>query len=153
MRGFRMASSPSLEEVIVADLLIFVSEQWVLVSVFLLLVYVFVFLEQMKAGKRLSVHDVTRLLNDGRACLVDLRDAKEYALGHINSAINIPHAKMDERMAELENQRDKVIILVDKHGQHSGSAGRKLRTAGFNVCRLRGGMGEWLVQNLPLVTD
>lgn len=135
-----------------ANFLIFISEQWELVSVFLLLVYVFIFLEQKKAGKQLSVHDVTRMLNADQACLVDVRDAKEYALGHINSAINIPSVKIDERIAELESQRDKVIILVDKHGQHAGGVGRKLRQAGFKVCRLRGGMGEWLVQNLPLVS-
>lgn len=135
-----------------ADFLVFISEQWVLVSVFLLLVYVFIFVEQAKAGKQLSVHDVTRMVNADQACLVDVREAKEYALGHIQSALNIPSAKIDERIAELESQREKVIIVVDKHGQQAAGVGRKLRQAGFNVCRLRGGMGEWLVQNLPLVT-
>ena len=147
-----MASVPFTKEVTVADFLVFISDQWVLVSVFLLLVYVFIFLEQAKAGKQLSVHEVTQMLNTDQGFLVDVRDAKEYALGHINSALNIPSAKIDERMAELESQRDKVIILVDKHGQQSAAVGRKLRQAGFNVCRLRGGMGEWLVQNLPLVS-
>ena len=136
-----------------ADLLVFVSEQWLLVSALLLLVYGFIFLEQTRAGKQLSVHEVTRLMNADEAYLVDVRDAKEYALGHINSALNIPSVKIDERMAELESEREKVIILVDKHGQHAAAVGRKLRQAGFKVNRLRGGMGEWLVQNLPLVSS
>ncbi len=131
---------------------VFVSEQWILVSVLLVLIYVFSFTEQVKAGKQLSVHDVTRMLNSGEAILVDLRDSKEFATGCITSAMNIPLAKLDTRMVELEKHREKTIVLVDKIGQQSSQAGKKLRKEGFNAQRLRGGMGEWLHQSLPVVT-
>jgi rhodanese-related sulfurtransferase len=136
----------------VADFLVFVSAQWLLVSLFLALVYLFVVLEHFKAGKQLSVHDVTRLLNGGEALLVDIRDAKEYQSGHINQAINIPLAQLDARMAELESARDRRVILVDKLGQQAAGAGRTLRRAGFKVQRLRGGMAEWRGQSLPVVS-
>lgn len=122
-----------------------------LVSTLLVLIYVFAFSEQKKAGKQLSVHELTRLLNDGEAQLIDLRDSKEYAAGCITGAINIPSAKLDGRISELEKYRTKQIVLVDKIGQQAAPAGRKLRQAGFDVQRLRGGMGEWMHQSLPVV--
>jgi len=131
---------------------VFVSEQWMLVSTLLVLIYVFAFSEQKKAGKQLSVHELTRLLNDDAAILIDLRDSKEYATGCITGAINIPSAKLDGRITELEKYREQKIVLVDKIGQQAAPAGRKLRQAGYDVQRLRGGMGEWMHQSLPLVT-
>ena len=134
------------------DFFIFVSEQWVMVSVLLMLIYLFAFTEQKKAGKQISVHDVTSLINSEEGVLVDIRDSKEYESGHIANALNIPLAKLDTRMVELEKHRDKTVVLVDKLGQHSASAGRKLRVSGFEVRRLQGGMGEWRSQSLPVVT-
>ena len=123
-----------------------------LVSGLLVLIYVFAFSEQKKAGKQVSVHELTRLLNGDEAVLIDLRDSKEYAAGCITGAINIPLAKLDGRMTELEKHRAKKIVLVDKIGQQSAPAGRKLRQAGYDIQRLRGGMGEWLHQSLPVVS-
>lgn len=133
------------------DFFIFISEQWVAVSVLLMLIYLFAFTEQKKAGKQISVHDVTSLINSDQGVVIDVRANKEYQSGHIASAINIPLASLDARIVELEKYRDKTVVLVDKLGQHSASAGRKLRTAGFEVRRLQGGMGEWRIQSLPVV--
>ena len=135
------------------DFFIFVSEQWLAVSVLVCLIYLFAFTEQKKAGKQISVHDATRLINNDEGILLDLRDSKEYQTGHIANALNIPLAKLDSRVAELEKYRDNTVVLVDKLGQHSASAGRKLRAMGFQVCRLQGGMGEWHSQSLPVVND
>lgn len=133
------------------DFFIFISEQWVPVSVLLMLIYLFAFTEQKKAGKQISVHDVTSLINSDQGVLVDVRDSKEYQSGHIANAINIPLATLDARTVELEKHRDKTVVLVDKLGQHSASAGKKLKAAGFEVRRLQGGMGEWRSQSLPVV--
>ena len=134
------------------DFFIFISEQWVMVSVLLMLIYLFAFTEQKKAGKQISVHDVTSLINSEEGVLVDIRDSKEYESGHIANALNIPLSKLETRMVELEKYRDKTVVLVDKLGQQSASAGRKLRVSGFDVRRLQGGMGEWRSQSLPVVT-
>tara|TARA_R110000787_G_scaffold16806_4_gene52743 strand:+ start:2452 stop:2862 length:411 start_codon:yes stop_codon:yes gene_type:complete len=133
------------------DFFIFISEQWLLVSALLVLIYLFAMTEQTKAGKQISVHDATRLVNSDAGILVDIRDSKEYQAGHIANALNIPLAKLDARATELEKYRQKTVILVDKLGQHSASAGRKLRASGFEVRRLQGGMGEWRAQSLPVV--
>lgn len=135
-----------------ADFLMFVSEQWPLVSLLLALLYLFLFLERRKAGAQISVHEVTRLLNGGEALLVDLRDAREYEAGHIHQAVNIPQSQLAARLSELEPFRGRILVLIDKLGHQSASAGRQLGRAGFQVRRLQGGMAEWRAQSLPVVS-
>ncbi|GAA5315798.1 MAG: rhodanese-like domain-containing protein [Candidatus Pelagadaptatus aseana] len=131
---------------------VFVGEQWLLVSVLCALVFGYFWTEGSKAGKTLSVHEATRLINGGEALIVDVREAKEFKQGHLVDAINIPHNRINERLSELESSKSKTILLVDKMAQHTGHVGRTLSSKGFDVVRLRGGISEWQAQNLPLVS-
>lgn len=133
------------------DFFVFVSEQWLLTSLLLILIYAFAFMERIKGGKPISPQEATSLINGEKAVLVDLREAKEFNDGHIAGAVHIPLAKISSRISELDKHRDKVIILVDKLGQHAGATGKSLGKAGFQVRRLRGGIGEWVSQGLPLI--
>lgn len=130
---------------------VFVAEQWVLVTILGLLVAGLVFVEMNKGGIALNHHEVTRLMNTDAAVLIDIRDSKEYKAGHIAGAINIPQAKLNDRMAELEKHKTKTIVIVDKMGQHSGIASATLRTKGFDSKRMQGGMMDWTGQNLPVI--
>lgn len=129
--------------------LIFLGEQWLLVSLLLALIGLFVWNENRRAGDSLSVHQLTQQVNQANAVVVDLRDAKEFREGHIVDALNIPFAKLTERMGELDKARP--VVLVDKLGQHSAHAGRTLKAAGYQVSRLQGGISEWKASSLPLV--
>lgn len=109
--------------------------------------------ESRRSGPSLSPQQLVNKVNREEAVIVDLRDAKEFKTGHIIDAINIPHAKLADRLGELEPCRNRPVILVCKTGQHSGAAGKTLRAKGFdNVARLNGGMAEWSSSQLPLVT-
>ncbi|MDN3637411.1 rhodanese-like domain-containing protein [Simiduia curdlanivorans] len=131
--------------------MIFLTEQWLLVSLMCVLVYIYLWREKSKAGASLSVHQVTALVNKGESVLVDIRDAAEFKVGHIVDAINIPHNKVEKQLADFAKFQGKTIILVDKMGQHTGNAGRLLRAQGYDVVRLDGGIADWQGQNLPLV--
>lgn len=63
----------------------------------------------------------------------------------------MPAAKIAGRASELEKHRDKVIILADKIGQHTGAVGKTLGKEGFKIRRLQGGVSEWSSQGLPLI--
>lgn len=129
--------------------LIFLGEQWLLVSALLALVGLFLWNENRRAGDSISVHQLTRLVNGANALVIDLREQKEFREGHIVDAVNIPFARLAERIAGLDKSRP--LILVDKMGQHSATAGRSLKQAGFQVSRLDGGMSEWTASSLPVV--
>ncbi|MFL0797524.1 MAG: rhodanese-like domain-containing protein [Cellvibrionaceae bacterium] len=115
----------------------------------MVLVYMFAFNEIRGSGEAVTIHAFTRLVNDDSAQVVDLREAKEYREGHIVDTINIPYAKLDDQLVQLK--QDKIIILVDKMGQHTGPASKRLKKQGYTVARLKGGIMEWRAQNLPLV--
>ncbi len=129
----------------------FVVEQWPLFSVLAVLVAAFLVLESRKGGSVVSHHQATRLLNQGEAVVVDVRDSAEYKAGHIIDAINIPFSSLAKKHDQLDKHKTKQIIVVDKMGQHASSAGKLLRDKGFNVVRLQGGISEWTQQNLPLI--
>ncbi|HEY7773943.1 MAG TPA: rhodanese-like domain-containing protein [Marinagarivorans sp.] len=129
----------------------FVAEQWMLVALLLALVVAFVTLEGKKGGKAVSYHEVSRMLNNETAILLDVRDAADYKAGHIIDAINIPHGSLATRLNELDKYKGKHVIVTDKMGQHSGHAGKVLRDAGFEAVRMKGGMMEWMAQKLPVI--
>lgn len=133
------------------ELITFLTEQWMLVALFLALAYTYQWREKAKAGAGLSVHQLTSVVNQGNAQIVDLRDNAEFQAGHIVDAMNIPHAQLQKQLPELERHKNKTLVLVDKLGQHTGHAGRLLRDKGFEVVRLNGGMAEWTGQNLPVI--
>lgn len=133
------------------EFLEFLSGQLPLFGLLAVLVAAFIALERKRAGAVLSHHEVTRMLNRDEAILLDVRDTKDYSAGHITDAMNIPFAKLKDRLTELEKHKTKMIVVADKMGQHSGSSVKQLMEAGFQAARLQGGMSEWSAQNLPVV--
>ena len=133
------------------DFFVFISQEWMLVSLLVILIYALAFTERVRGGKPISPHEATRMLNSGDAVLVDLRETKDYNEGHIVGSLHMPYAKISERASELEKNKDKVIILADKIGQHAGKIGKTLGSSGFQVRRLQGGVSEWANQGLPLI--
>lgn len=136
-----------------AQIFIFLSQQWMLVGLLLVLVFLYIQMEIKRGGQTISVHQLTALVNRENALVLDIRENTEFREGHIVDALHIPFTKLTERLGELEKHKQQPIVLVDKMGQHSGAAGKQLREAGFNVSRLDGGMTEWRGSNLPVVKE
>lgn len=133
-------------------LVLFIAEEWILVSALMVLTILFFHTEIKRLGPSISVHELTSLVNHKHACIVDIRDSKEFREGHIVDAINIPFNKLAENTTSLEKHRNAPLIIVDKMGQHSGAASKQLRQSGFDCHRLQGGITEWRANNLPVVT-
>jgi len=92
------------------------------------------------------------LINRQGAVVVDVREKKEFDTGHIVDSINIPLAKLKQRLSELRKHKEKPVVVVCKLGQHSGDAAKTLQESGYaEVFRLSGGITEWKAQSLPLV--
>lgn len=131
--------------------MLFISEQWLLVSILSVLVAALIVVEGKKGGKALSHHEVTRLVNDHAAVLLDVRESKDFKKGHIVDSINIPFAVLANRSDELDKFKEKTVVVIDKMGQHAGASGKILKEKGFSVNRLQGGIMEWESQNLPVI--
>ncbi len=135
-----------------ARLIEFIGNHWELVSVFLALLVALFAVETRRAGQTVTALYATHLINKQNALVLDIRDSNEFSAGHIPGALNIPYAKVKERISELESYRECPIILVCKLGQHSGTVGKWLREKKFrNIQRLSGGISGWVSDQLPLV--
>ena len=119
---------------------------------FIFLLVAFFVNEGKQGGAAIGTTNLVTLVNREGAVILDIRDNKEYSAGHIAGAVNMPFASVDSRIGELEDYKEKPVVIVCKMGQHSSSAGKKLKAQGFtDVRRLSGGMSEWSASNLPVV--
>jgi len=107
---------------------------------------------RLKAGTLAAVPatQAIRLINGG-ARVVDVRDASNFAQGHIVDSINIPAAELSgELPAKL--QKANTVLLVCDSGARSSQVVNALRKKGVEtVFSLQGGIGAWQRENLPVV--
>lgn len=94
----------------------------------------------------------TRLFNDD-ALVLDVREDKEYAAGHIPKAKHIPLGQLGKRIQELEKFKGKPILVTCRSGHRSARACGMLKKAGFEtVFNQAGGIIAWERANLPVTT-
>ncbi|NTV09246.1 MAG: rhodanese-like domain-containing protein [Zoogloea sp.] len=95
--------------------------------------------------------EATQLINREDAVVIDVREAGEFAAGHIPNARHIPLGELSKRMTELEKLRERNIVVNCQSGGRSGKACGVLRKAGFEkVHNLDGGIGAWEQAGLPV---
>ena len=91
-----------------------------------------------------------RSINESKALVLDVRTSDEFALGHIEDAININlyHPNFDSDVSKLG--KDMTIHLYCQSGNRSAIAAEKLRSKGYDVVELDGGLRAWKKAGLPL---
>jgi len=95
--------------------------------------------------------DATRLMNQGSTLVLDVRDAADYASGHLQRARHIPLGELAKRMAEIDKFKARPVIVTCQKGVRSGNAARLLKRAGFtSVYSLKGGLAAWQQASLPV---
>lgn len=80
---------------------------------------------------------------------VDVRTPEEYASGHVEGAINIPHTEMDARYGELEAYEDSEIVVYCRSGRRSGIAQDILESEGFGNVTNGGGLSDLARRGVP----
>ena len=74
--------------------------------------------------------------------ILDVREAAEFAFGHIPGAKSIPMGELADRVNELN--KDEAIYVICRTGTRSDLAARQLVEAGFkNVYNVLPGMSDW----------
>jgi len=92
----------------------------------------------------------TRLYNDD-ALVLDVREDKEYAAGHIPKAKHIPLGQLAGRIQELDKFKSKPVLVTCRSGQRSARACSMLKKSGFEtVYNQAGGIIAWERANLPV---
>jgi rhodanese-related sulfurtransferase len=73
--------------------------------------------------------------------LVDVREADEFAAGHVPGAVNLPLSTLGERLDELPDGPFDVICQV---GGRSARAVEALTARGHDATNVEGGTGAWI---------
>lgn len=101
----------------------------------------------------LSPFAATRLLNDGGALVVDVRDEKEYKSGHVINAMSVPVGAMDQHLHQLQKHKERDVLVYCDNGMRTSRAVARLKKEGFSkVHTLAGGLVAWEKASLPTVT-
>lgn len=82
--------------------------------------------------------ELTVMLEEGTAQLVDIRFKEEFEAWHMGTAINIPLNELPQRLHELD--RDKLIVTACPHKDRAIMARTFLRLKGFNTRYLVDGL-------------
>lgn len=80
--------------------------------------------------------------------VLDVREADEWASGHIDGAQHIPLGDLPGRFEELPE--DKQVVCVCAVGGRSGRAAHFLNAAGKDAVNLDGGMVQWQAAGRPV---
>lgn len=101
--------------------------------------------------KQINTSQAVQLLNQDGSFVVDVREDNEVRSGKIKGARHIPLGQLKNRASELEQAKEKPVLVYCRSGSRSAHACHTLTKLGFqDVSNLAGGIVAWESANLPL---
>jgi len=98
----------------------------------------------------LTVTEAVMLINRKSALVLDVREADEFAQGHLQGARHVPLSQLSARLKELEKFRDKPVLVVCQRGKRANAAAKLLKAQNFTTLNvLKGGMLAWTDAKMP----
>ena len=90
-------------------------------------------------------------MNAEDSVVIDIRESHEFLKSHVEDAVNIPLAKLEEQLTKLSQHKKHPLIVVCQTGARSATACKTLSKAGFEqVFNMLGGMQSWEDNKLPI---
>lgn len=106
----------------------------------------------IETGGRLTVDELASRLGAGAAdapLVIDVRQATEYASGHVPDSLHIAGGVLQERLADLP--RDRPIAVICASGYRASVGASLLRAAGFrDVSWVADGLPAWRKRGHPV---
>ena len=130
---------------------LFISQNFIAVTLLLLSILALIVYEGRKGGKKLSPSEATRKINKEEAVVLDLRPSQEFSSGHIAGSINMQEDKLEQHLTSKRHPKETPIILVCRTGMNSKKSGISLIKLGYldgNI--IGGGMMTWEGNGMPL---
>ena len=94
----------------------------------------------------------SKAISAGKIQVLDVRTADEYKSGHINNALQanwLDKNEFNDRTSHLD--KNKPVYIYCLSGGRSGAAAEVLRSKGYTVTNLEGGINAWKREGKPLV--
>lgn len=99
--------------------------------------------------REVSASDLAAMVQANQVLVVDVREADEFAGGHIPGSVNMPLSSFQP--SRLPDPRGRALVLTCLGGKRSGMALDKCMAAQAGVdTHLAGGFGAWAKAGLPV---
>jgi len=103
----------------------------------------------MAAIEDITPAEALRRLQAG-ACLIDVREPGEHALGLPAGALDVPRARLEAEPSRYAPDRGAEVVLICAAGMRARLAATALLGAGYTrVCSVEGGFDRWRAEGLP----
>lgn len=103
---------------------------------------------QAAAGETdISAQQARRLLEEGLARFVDVREPHQYAAGSIPGALSIPFDDLEQELSSLPS--DRPVVFYCEVGQKSSLAALLAESEGLDAKNIAGGLVVWKNLGLP----
>jgi rhodanese-related sulfurtransferase len=86
----------------------------------------------------------------GDSALVDVREASEYAAGHVPGAVLVPMSRLALHLGELDKTRPVYVVCAS--GNRSAAMTDLLVASGYDAHSVTGGTNAWARSGRPLET-
>ena len=107
--------------------------------------------EAKKTVCEVSVAEAKALLDKGGYLFIDCRTSKEFKMGHIPGAMNIPRGLLEFKINSKVEDKSTKIIMYCKSGGRSCLATCTLCRMGYeNTTSLDGGWKAWVKAGYPI---
>ena len=104
----------------------------------------------LETAAQITPHALAGRIAAGDVTVIDVRNATEWAEGHLPSALHIPLGYLSDRALDIP--RGKPIVVQCRTGARSSIASSVLQRHGFkDVINLAGGFDAWKGEGLPVV--
>ena len=117
---------------------------------FITLIFLIIISSGCEIDRGITVQEAHESLGSGDILFLDVRTRQEFVNeGRIKNAMLIPVNVLERRLTELEQHRDKKIIVYCKSGRRSQIAMEILNENNFNAYNMDGGFLAWKEYTRP----
>lgn len=131
----------------------FFIENWVLIAVAISAGAMLLW-PAVSAGGRagsLNTTQAVQRMNREKAVVIDVREAKEFADGHIVGSKNVPLSELEAKLPATVKNKATPLIMVCATGARSNRGVAVAKKLGYaDAQSLTGGMGAWRSASLPV---
>lgn len=98
----------------------------------------------------ISRDELLKRAKKGTVTVIDVRPEREFEMGHLPYAINIPLSELKKELKNLPRKKEIVAYCRGPHCILSFELVQELRSRGYKARRLEDGFPEWKLEGLPI---